>query len=36
MILMIEALLRGVKNEVILGLMKSKKHERYALNHHFT
>jgi hypothetical protein len=32
---MLEALLRGVKNEGILGLMQAKKHESYALRHRF-
>ncbi len=36
MILMIEALVKGVKNDAILELMRSKKHESYALNHHFS
>lgn len=35
-VVMLEALLRGVKDESILDLMKSKKHESYALRHRST
>ena len=36
MLHMLEALLKGVRNESILDMMKQKKHESYALRHRFS